>query len=160
MVEAVGGIGIAQAAGELSLDALITAVLAERSDLLNQDVRSKIEEIKNKNVVLKQSNEILNQLRDLKQDKSGSVPQEVKDFFAEMGLDVTTGGLNDDPPNNGWENNIEKLKTKNESLTSTSQLDMVKLQAAVSKYNQTNEMLSNVLSKSNQSKGTLIGNMR
>lgn len=160
MIEAVGGIGVAQAAGELSLDALITAVLAERSDLLNQDVREKIQQIKDKNLVLKQSNEILNQLRDLKQGKSGSVPQEVKDFFEQMGLSVTTGGLNNEPPNNGWENNIEKLKTKNESLTSTSQLDMVKLQAAVSKYNQTNEMLSNVLSKSNQSKGTLIGNMR
>jgi hypothetical protein len=160
MIDAVGGIGIGQASGVLSLDALISAVLAERSELLNNDVREKIQEIKDKNVVLKQSNEILNQLRDLKQNKEDEVPQEVKDFFALMGLDVTTGGLNDDPPNNGWENNIEKLKTKNESLTSTSQLDMVKLQAAVSKYNQTNEMLSNVLSKSNQSKGTLVGNLR
>jgi len=72
----------------------------------------------------------------------------------------------DDPDGDGvltpqaWDNLMQGLKGIQESLTSSSQLEMAQLQSTMGKYNQSFEMLSNFTSKFFQSLNTITGNIR
>lgn len=59
-----------------------------------------------------------------------------------------------------WDNVCRSLKDVQDSLTSTSQLEMAQLQSTMGKYNQTYESLSNFTSKWFQSLNTITGNIR
>jgi hypothetical protein len=72
----------------------------------------------------------------------------------------------DDPDGDGvltpqaWDDLLKGLKGMQESLTSSSQLEMAQLQSTMGKYNQSFEMLSNFTSKFFQSLNTITGNIR
>jgi hypothetical protein len=54
----------------------------------------------------------------------------------------------------------ENIKTDIDNLSSSSQLDMIKLQGLINKRNQGIEMLTNLMHKFQQTNNTIIGNMR
>jgi len=55
---------------------------------------------------------------------------------------------------------IEALKGKIDSLNSTSQLDMIRLQSLSNKRNEAFDQLSNIVQKLNKARENAIGNMR
>ncbi|MEO1524988.1 MAG: hypothetical protein AAFX06_06105 [Planctomycetota bacterium] len=55
---------------------------------------------------------------------------------------------------------IENVKTAIDSKSSSSQLDMIKMQGLINKRNQTVEMLTNLVQKFAKTKDSIIGNMR
>ncbi|MTI14148.1 hypothetical protein [Sansalvadorimonas verongulae] len=152
-----------------SLDALMLAVMSERAEILEETLREQVQEVRNKNDKLKQANSIMAKARAAKKDSKESrktpMPQDVKDFFAENNISWGSGGEKIDPSqthqlNAGqWDLAIENMKGWTESLTSSSQLDMTKLQSTSGKFNQTFEMMSQFVSKYYRSGDNVIKNI-
>jgi hypothetical protein len=59
-----------------------------------------------------------------------------------------------------WNALIDNIKTQIDTLSSSSQLDMIKLQGLINKRNQGIEMLTNLMQKFQQTNNTIVGNMR
>ncbi len=55
---------------------------------------------------------------------------------------------------------MESVKTRIDTHSSTSQLDMIKLQAMISKANQAVEMMTNLVQKFAATRDKIIANMR
>ena len=151
-----------------NLDALMLAVMSERAEILEEALREQVQEVRNKNNKLKEANQIMAKARNAKKGSSGSkktgMPSEVRDFFAKNNIPWGKGGSID--PNNNyslksgeWDLAIENMKGWTESLTSTSQLDMTKLQSTSGKFNQTFEMMSQFISKYYRSGDNIIKNI-
>ena len=151
-----------------NLDALMLAIMSERAEILEEALREQVQEVRSKNNKLKQANQILAKARSAKkgskESKKTGMPAEVRDFFAKNDIPWGSGGKID--PNGSyslnsgeWDLAIENMKGWTESLTSTSQLDMTKLQSTSGKFNQTFEMMSQFISKYYRSGDNIIKNI-
>ncbi|ELR67208.1 hypothetical protein C942_02716 [Photobacterium marinum] len=146
-----------------SLDSLMMMVMMDRSNLLDSQVRDKIENINAKNEDLKEINGVMSQLRNdmskvgTDDDDTGSLSPEVEDYLAANFSDFNRS---DSYNRKTMQLQLENLKGKAESLTSSSQLDMAQLQSTMGKYNNSFEMLSNFVSKYGQSIDSIVGNLR
>jgi hypothetical protein len=159
----ISGITTPELSGNMTLDALMLAVMSERAQLLDGQVRNQVDQVRQKNDILKQANHWMAEARKL-QNAAGTgcstMPANMKAFFSAHGIKWDTKGSDDLHNKDEWGINIENLKGFTESLTSTSQLDMAQLQSLMGKYNQTFEQLSNFISKYAQSLGSIAGNLR
>jgi hypothetical protein len=59
-----------------------------------------------------------------------------------------------------WDANIEMLKGRIDGLNSDSQLSMIRLQSLIDKRNQAFEMASNTLQKDQKTRDAIVGNFR
>ena len=146
------------------------AVMSERAELLEETLREQVQEVRQKNDKLKNANSMMAKARAAKKGAKESVktemPPEVKTFFAENDIAWGEGGKQKMDPNSKqelnstqWDLAIENMKGWSESLTSSSQLDMTKLQSTSGKFNQTFEMMSQFISKYYRSGDNLIKNI-
>lgn len=152
-----------------SLDALMLAIMSERAEILERTLRGQVQDVRAKNDKLKESNQMLAKARAAKsgskEDRRTAMPQEVKVFFALNNISWDQGGgkINPDQDYNlnsvQWDLAIENMKGFTESLTSTSQLDMTKLQSTSGKFNQTFEMMSQFVAKYYRTADSLIRNI-
>ncbi|CAM3538078.1 hypothetical protein [Parendozoicomonas haliclonae] len=151
------------------LDALMIAIMSERAELLEETLREQVQEVRAKNNKLKTANKMMAEARKAKshskEKEDSPMPKEVAQFFADN--DIPWGKQNEkiDPSktyqlNSGeWDLAIENMKGWSESLTSSSQLDMTKLQSTSGKFNQTFEMMSQFISKYYRSGDAIIKNI-
>lgn len=156
---------------KLNLDSLMLAVMTQRAELLEGTLRSQVTEVRKKNDKLKETNDILASARAAKSNTTGDdkktwgMPQEVKQFFKDNGISWNGKGGTVDPTSTynltgtQWDLALENIKGFSESLTSTSQLDMTKLQSTSGKFNQTFELMSQFISKYYRSGDNLIKNI-
>ena len=152
-----------------SLDALMLAIMSERAEILEETLREQVQEVRKKNDKLKESNQILAKARAAKSGSKESVktqmPDEVKKFFHDNDIAWEKKGAKIDPNKTynlnsaQWDLAIENMKGFTESLTSTSQLDMTKLQSTSGKFNQTFEMMSQFVAKYYRTADNLIKNI-
>ncbi|MGF1729030.1 hypothetical protein [Photobacterium kasasachensis] len=148
---------------EASLDSLMMMVMMDRSNLLDAQVREKIENINSKNKDLQGLNGIMTKLRNdmskvgTKDDDTGSMSPEVVSYLENNFTKFETKGSY---TRKDMELQLSNLKDKAESLTSSSQLDMAQLQSTMGKYNNSFEMLSNFVSKYGSSIDSIVGNLR
>ena len=152
-----------------SLDALMLAVMSERAELLEETLREQVQEVRSKNDKLKNANSMMAKARAAKkgskEDKKTDMPKEVRDFFAANDIPWGDGGKKIDQNkthklnSTEWDLAIENMKGWSESLTSSSQLDMTKLQSTSGKFNQTFEMMSQFISKYYRSGDNIIKNI-
>ena len=145
------------------------AVMSERAELLEKTLRDQVQEVREKNNKLKEANSVMAKARAAKkgsgeEDKT-EMPQDVKDFFAKNDISWGDGGSKIDPSSSyslnasEWDLAIENMKGWSESLTSSSQLDMTKLQSTSGKSNQTFEMMSQFIAKYFRSGDSVIKNI-
>ncbi len=147
-----------------SLDTLMIAIMSERAELLEDTLREQVQEVRSKNDKLKGANSIIAKARAAKkgskESKETKVPQEVLDFFDANDIAWNEDDTKEQSLNSGeWDLAIENLKGWSESLTSTSQLDMNKLQATSGRFNQTFETMSQFISKYYRTNNQIIRNI-
>ncbi|PTX91919.1 hypothetical protein DB346_23465 [Verrucomicrobia bacterium LW23] len=151
---------------KLSLDTIMMMVNTDRANMLDAQVRAKAAQIKSKNDLLVQANNMYAQMKDLQNqaatntDKFTNMPADMKKFLDQNGIKYDTTGNDVKHNKDEWEINLGYMKTFIDNLTSSSQLEMTELQSIMNKFNQTTEGLSNWLSKDSQSKNTIVGNQR
>ena len=139
-----------------SLDALALSVLSARADILQTQLEGQISDIEGKNATLDEGNEMIDRGKAIRDSGGGDMPEDMVAFYRKMGVSADVRWYNEKE----WDERMDQLKTKLESLTNQSQLETTKLQQTVNKYNQTYEMLSNFINKYFQSLSTLIQNLR
>jgi len=146
-----------------SLDALVMSVLTKRAEIIEVQLQDQINDIKAKNAQVAEANEILNEMKSLKDEvrESGTrkFSEKMQNYFDKVGMDKSTYKTGDLDAKN-WDVNISALRAKIDDMTSNSQLATTKLQQTINKYNQSFEMLSNFINKYYQSIGTIIQNLR
>ncbi|MCK5893903.1 MAG: hypothetical protein KAG53_05735 [Endozoicomonadaceae bacterium] len=144
----------------VSLDTLMLSIMTDRAELLEGTLRTQVDQVRAKNDQLKEANEILASARGAKsntgEEGRTAVPPEVAKFFDDNNIKWNGNATQN---SSQWGLAIENLKGFSESLTSTSQLDMTKLQSTSGKFNQTFEMMSQFVSKYYRSSDSLIKNM-
>ncbi|MDP0561006.1 MAG: hypothetical protein QS721_01200 [Candidatus Endonucleobacter sp. (ex Gigantidas childressi)] len=153
----------------LSLDALVTAILSERAEIIEIQLREQIASIQQKNKELETANVWLTRAKEQKANAGTSgnslFSNEFRSYWESLGAEYQrtnrTGTLDGLSHNSAdWDVDIEGLKAKIEALTSQSQLETTKLQQTINKYNQSFEMLSNFINKYYQSLNAVIQNLR
>ena len=152
-----------------SLDALMLAIMTDRAEMLESTLREQVNEVRTKNAKLKEANSMMAKARAASkgssEDDETKMPKEVINFFASNNIPWGEKGGKIDPNSSHelnssqWELAIENMKGWSESLTSSSQLDMTKLQSTSGKFNQTFEMMSQFISKYFRSGDSLIKNI-
>ncbi len=133
--------------------ALFSAKIAERTELLDGNIRGFIAEIE-------ANNQKLGAVQDLKallgHNDNLALSHDQVNLAKSLGIQVPTG-----PLDAGAQKSLkEKLDAKSEALANTSQLQTVKLQSNMNKYNQSFEMLSNFTNKWFNTINNIIGNIR
>ncbi len=154
-----------------SLDSLMLLVVISRAELLDGSLRKQVQDVQAKNAELGKYNEILAVARS---NKMGATDKEkrpvsatVANFMAAKGIPFNNESSAANPTtltgkelnSAEWDLLVENIRGYSESLTSTSQLDMTKLQSISGKYNQTFEMGSQFISKYFRNTDTLIKNI-
>jgi hypothetical protein len=82
----------------------------------------------------------------------------LEDKFREKIAELSTPKL--EGSKEQWAALVDNVKTQIDTLSSSSQLDMIKLQGLINKRNQGIEMLTNLVQKFQQTNNTIVGNMR
>lgn len=144
-----------------TLDSLMMRIQTERSIMLDGQVREQAEEIELKNRKLKKANQMVIDARGLQSeaDSTSMMPLEMRNFYWENGIEWDKKGDDYYHSKEEWDLNIANLETFIDSLTSTSQLDMTRLQSIMGKYNQAFEMLSNFVKKYQSSVDSVTRNL-
>ena len=146
---------------QVPLPDLMMAIMVERANLLQLQLRDAVSTIQGKNRTLETANEMIGLARAKKQeaksdDKSVAIPEELLNFAKENDVELGKSGS---LKNEEWDLVVENLKGWSESLTSTSQLEMTKLQSVSGKFNQSFEMLSQFISKYFRGGDSIIKNI-
>lgn len=169
------GAGGVQVSDNMDLDTIFMLLALERSETMDQVISDMAADMKNTNERINKLNEAMSAIRSARPGGKADESQSV-DWTAELSIAYQT--LEEEgvsmPDSLKFEDNgtkikgkpgafdawIENVKTKVDSLSSNSQLDMIKLQGMINKRNQTIEMASNVMQKIASSLNNLIANLR
>lgn len=175
-VSGIGPIGI----GGMDLETALMAVQSQRAQLLESQLADQIKEVQNRNNKVAALNGVLNELNkalaSLKGngDKSGD---KVKDEWvseqestpsfetALTGAGLTLVGLDlpsalKDISKGKLDAAINKLKGDIDALNNSQQMDMLRLQSLTNKRNEAFDVMSNFIKKMQDSRSSIIGNMR
>lgn len=98
MTQALGGLS-AEDIGKMDLQSLMFAVMSERANMLDEQVRTMATEMQARNNEMKEANSMLAMARQvtsaLKDGESGDMPDSMRLYFAQNGIE--TAGLSTDP---------------------------------------------------------------
>lgn len=137
---------------------LMMMLQMERAETINTQLMDQANEMKNKNALLKEAQNVLMAMRQARPAKSSGkaeVTAEMKAFASAYGIDIKTGNINQSE----WDQNIENIKGFIDSTNSSSQLDMIRLQGLTSKYNNAFETMTNLVKKDGDLKSTITRNI-
>lgn len=171
--------------GSLSIEDALLLVQMDRVRLCESQLQDQINSIRDKNEQMKKLNDLKTKITELKADfKSdasetdklkdnladgkkwtGGVQNTTQDLakgWAEMGLDpsyldkfkngtITKGELNAAE---------QVIKSQTDSLSSSSQMDMVRLQSLNNKRSEAFDTMTNMLKKASDSKSSVVSNFR
>lgn len=158
---------------EMSIPELMMAIQMERSNVLDTQIKDQMGEMQKRNEWLRDANAALGAMRAARptSEDGGAVSYgtftnskgestNVHDWMLANGVDVETTGNDKIGVQTEFDQAIQNLKSSIDTVNSTSQMDMIRLQSLMDKRNQTMDLLSNTLSKTGKSLDTIVGNMR
>lgn len=175
-----GGYTVLPIPMEMDLETIMMFVQTSRANLLESSLRDQLLAIQGRNTEIAEMNDMMNLLRakmpnidsktkEITFDSSNDNDKKLKAFLEKGGYFAGGKWDNDGkkftPPNDqtavqwiGGTN--DSIKSKVDSLNSTQQLDMMRMQSLMNKRNEAFDQLTNFIKKHNDQLGTIIGNMR
>ncbi len=102
--------------------------------------------------------DIVNETGEL--EKETAISEEMKTFFMENGIDINDADGDGNLTANEWDIIIDRMKGFQDSLNSTSQMDMIRLQQINNKRNQAYEIMTNTTNKESKTLDDIISNLR
>jgi hypothetical protein len=161
------------------LESVMLTMLSNRSDTLYSAAAGQISDMQKQNEEIANIQNALTELRNNapKEDKKWAnydveLSPETKAILTKYGVENIEDDTN---TNNEGQNGkivsnlskdgahaaaLETLKSSIDKLSSSSQLDMIKLQSLINKNNQTTEMMTNLVQKFGATMDKIIGNIR
>ncbi|HYC37689.1 MAG TPA: hypothetical protein VEC19_14780 [Usitatibacter sp.] len=182
-MSSVGGIGGGITVGEikgLDLETAMMAVQSTRANLLEGQLKTQLDGIQDRNKEIQNLNELIGKLKSLrpggtdpqKWGNLGANTQEGRDLLARLekaGVNIPRSGddaVNEpgtgiyDARQSTFDKWAEELKGKIDSLNSSQQMDMLRMQSLTNKRNEAFDLMTNFIKKMADSRSSVLGNMR
>jgi hypothetical protein len=176
----VGGIG---ATGFVNLEALdvetaLMAIQSQRANLLEDQLKDQLATVQERNVKIEALNNMLAKVRAQRPDNADDTESlggtvtipgfggtdgkqisygdtELVQSLKDYGIDAT-GAMNQGE----FDQLIATITSKIDGLNSSQQMDMLRLQSLTNKRNEAFDLMTNFLKKSQDSRSSIVGNMR
>ncbi|WP_028551990.1 hypothetical protein [Paenibacillus sp. UNC451MF] len=144
----------------VDLETALMSIQSQRTELLDSQLKTQMETIQNRNNEIAKLNEILSKLKSNRPQKSGdsvTLDADLQKKLTENGVQV--------PSANKWtqadiDRASETLRGKIDSLNSSQQMDMLRMQSLTNKRNEAFDTMTNFIKKMADQRSSIIGNMR
>ncbi|WP_183193058.1 hypothetical protein [Brevibacillus nitrificans] len=158
---------VAQASGDLSgsdLEAALQAVQNSRAHALEDQLREQLKAVQDRNAKIAELNKLLTKLHNAlnNAEKNGASPDQPIEISDEV-LDSLKGNeieVRGDLTVSELQRLIESVKASIDEQSNEQQMDMIKLQELTNKRNEAFDTMTDLIKKMQDSRGTIIGNMR
>lgn len=173
-----GGITVGDIKG-LDLETAMMAIQSQRANLLEGQLRTQLDAISARNTAIAELNALLGELKKLrpggtepeKWGNLGASAAEGRANYARLkaaGVSFPTGADEVNEPGTGiydakqktfdaW---AEQVKGKIDSMNSSQQMDMLRMQSLTNKRNEAFDLMTNFIKKMADSRSSVLGNMR
>jgi len=144
----------------MDIETALMTVQSQRSQLLDQQLNSQITAVQEKNKQLASLNTVLNTANGVSTDSSdnalnGEQTEDLKKAMEEAGLSATL------PTNQAELDTLQQqVKGQIDALSNSQQMDMLRLQSLTNKRNEAFDVMTNFIKKMQDSRSSIIGNMR
>ncbi|MEK8131854.1 hypothetical protein WMW72_28495 [Paenibacillus filicis] len=154
---AIGGIN-GQNIASMDIETALMAVQSERTRLLDAQLQEQIKAVQERNTQMAQLNSLLNELR---VQRTGQAPyslpaglhDQVKMHLIQYASKTSFNAAEMDSM-------IQELKQKIDAANNSQQMDMLRLQSMSNKRNEAFDVMTNFVKKMQDSRSSIIGNMR
>jgi hypothetical protein len=170
----VGGVAPLNIKG-MDLETAMMAVQSQRAELLETQLKTQLDTIAGRNNEITKLNQLLSDLKNLR--PSGTDPDKWQNLGANkaagqaMYARLQEAGMNldgvDEPGTGIYDAQQKKfdvwaegIKGKIDSLNSSQQMDMLRMQSLTNKRNEAFDLMTNFIKKMADSRSSVLGNMR
>ncbi|GIP30184.1 hypothetical protein J23TS9_53140 [Paenibacillus sp. J23TS9] len=163
--QAVGG-GTSNAVGQMDISSMdietaLQAVQEQRASLLEQQLNQQISDVQKRNEQIANMNNLLSDINNAKSQEAANgqyvLPDNVTSKLSEQGAgDASKTSYTKDE----LDKMSQDLKGKIDSLSNSQQMDMLRLQSLSNKRNEAFDTMTNFVKKMQDSRNSIIGNMR
>jgi hypothetical protein len=177
-----GGITVGDIKG-LDLETAMMAVQSQRANLLEGQLKTQLDIIQDRNAQIQELNKLIGDLKAQRPGGTdpqawgnlGTTQQSARDMMARLekaGVNIPRSGDDTVDETNDGDNNkfdarqatfdkwAEELKGKIDSLNSSQQMDMLRMQSLTNKRNEAFDLMTNFIKKMQDSRSSILGNMR
>ncbi|MCC3375080.1 hypothetical protein [Cohnella sp. REN36] len=160
---AVGGVGLggisAVQLSSMDIETALAAVQSQRAQLVDQQLTQQLKDVQARNDEIAKLNLLLSELNLLRGGKSPYV------LTADQQTRLNAAGVAANASNRSYDASqldgfIQALKSKLDSLGNSQQMDMLRLQSLTNKRNEAFDIMTNFIQKMQDSRSSIIGNMR
>ncbi len=142
-------------------ESLIMMLQMNKVNNLDKMLMDQANQIKARNDVMREANDFLADMRGRKAaDKDQGLPPGYANFCAKHGINIPKPNPSHEEEAAEWDANIEALKGFQDAQSSSSQMDMIRMQQIMNKRNQSFETMTNTVSKEAKTMDSIIGNLR
>lgn len=154
--------------GNMDIETMLMMVQSRRADLLDSQLKTQIEEVQGRNDQIGKLNDVVASLQKLyaKADKNGdcsgdnTLNLEVNRGLESVGYTGGWGAVGGGTKRENVDSIISKLKNQIDGLNNSNQMDMLRLQSMTNKRNEAFDTMTNFIKKMQDSRSSIIGNMR
>lgn len=164
-IASVGNVGGVETinVNSMDLETALMAVQQQRSQLLQKQLQDQITAVQDRNNQIGQLNAVLSKAGEIDIQAGSSPDNAINDNQTEaMRKAMEEAGISTAPPKNKDELEAIKQQSKSQidSLSNSQQMDMLRLQSLSNKRNEAFDVMTNFLKKMQDSRSSIIGNMR
>ncbi|MGG4492913.1 hypothetical protein [Brevibacillus reuszeri] len=145
----------------MDMETAMMAVQGERAKLLEKQLQDQIKAVQDKNEQIAKLNDAQSKLRELQADTQNDqgMNEEQKEALKKA---MEGAGLNTKLPENKEELDALESQIRNQidASSNSQQMDMLRLQSLSNKRNEAFDTMSNFIKKMQDSRSSIIGNMR
>lgn len=160
---AIGGIGnVAQIdLSSMDIESALMVVQQQRTQMLDAQLNNQIQDVQKRNEEIAKKNDAMaginSALTGEAVDGKYSIPDDLAGKLAAEGIaDASKKEYTAEELNQA----TEKLKGSIDSLSNSQQMDMLRLQSMTNKRNEAFDVMTNFIKKMEESRSSIIGNMR
>jgi len=155
----------------MDIETAMMAVQSQRTQLLDTQLASQIKDVQGRNDAIAQLNSTLGDVTALQgkletkdgntklpdNDETRKMVAAAKDALNKSGLDASTFDLT---TKGGLDSAVTKIKGAIDGQSNSQQMDMLRLQSLSNKRNEAFDVMTNFVKKMQDSRSSIIGNMR
>ncbi|GIP19680.1 hypothetical protein J40TS1_53220 [Paenibacillus montaniterrae] len=143
----------------LDLETALLMVQQQRTSLLDQQLSSQINDVTARNQTIAEYNTLIGKLYQAKNQSSASIAldKDTNDSLLKHGFVTKT---NSSYSSQEIDSIISSLRSKIDATSNSQQMDMLRLQSLTNKRNEAFDVMTNFIKKMQDSRSSIIGNMR
>ncbi|WP_239616406.1 hypothetical protein [Cohnella mopanensis] len=158
-INGIGGMTQINVSG-MDLETALMAVQNNRASLLESQLKDQLASVQARNETIMK----LNQLSGVINEALGKLPSDAKADYAvqlaDKGAMFTSMGMAIPKTKGELQSRLGQIKTQIDSASNSQQMEMLRLQSLTNKRNEAFDVMTNFIKKMQDSRSSIIGNMR